>query len=55
MFLLRGRFDFAYYFTRVILPEVIYTIVVTMLMYPMIRKINELLETREKRREQKFV
>jgi rod shape-determining protein MreD len=55
MFLLRGRFDFAYYFTRVILPEVIYTIVVTMLMYPLVLKTNELLEAREKRRAQKFV
>lgn len=55
MFLLRGRFDFAYYFTRVILPEVIYTVVVTMVMYPLIRKLNEALEAREKRRAQKFV
>ena len=29
MFLLRGRFHFPYYFTRVILPEALYTIVVT--------------------------
>lgn len=28
MFLLRGRFHFPYYFTRVILPEALYTIVV---------------------------
>jgi rod shape-determining protein MreD len=55
MFLLRGRFEFTYYFTRVILPEVLYTIIVTMLIYPLIRTINALLESREKRRAQKFV
>lgn len=55
MFLLRGRFHFSYYFTRVILPEALYTIVVTMFLYPVILKVNQKLEAREKRRAQKFV
>lgn len=55
LFLLRGRFDFPYYFTKVILPEALYTIVVTVFVYPLILKINELLETWEKRSAQKFV
>lgn len=55
LFLLRGRFDFPYYFTRVILPEALYTIVVTVFVYPLILKINEMLETWEKRSAQKFV
>lgn len=55
MFLLRGKLDFPFYFTRIILPEAIYTIVVTMLFYPVILKINVKLESREKRRAQKFV
>lgn len=55
LFLLRGRFDFLYYFTRVILPEALYTIVVTVFIYPLILKINEKLEAIEKRSAQKFV
>lgn len=55
LFLLRGRFNFPYYFTKVILPETLYTIVVTMFLYPIILKVNEKLETREKRSAQKFV
>ncbi len=55
MFLLRGKFHFSYYFTSVILPEVLYTIVVTIFLYPVILKINEKLEDRERRSEQKFV
>ena len=54
-FLLRGKFDFPYYFTRVILPEAVYTIMVTIILYPLILKINERLELRERRSEQKFV
>lgn len=55
MFLLRGRFNFPYYFTRVILPEALYTIVVTMFLYPLILKVNQKLEAKEKRSAQKFV
>lgn len=55
LFLLRGRFNFPYYFTRVILPEAVYTIVVTMFLYPLILKVNQMLETKEKRSAQKFV
>ena len=55
MFMLRGKFRFGYYFMHVILPEALYTIVVTMFFYPIILKLNEKLEAREKRRAQKFV
>lgn len=55
LFLLRGRFNFPYYFTRVILPEAVYTIVVTMFLYPLILKVNQMLEAKEKRSAQKFV
>lgn len=55
LFLLRGRFNFPYYFTSVILPEALYTIVVTMFLYPVILKVNEKLEAKEKRSAQKFV
>lgn len=55
LFMLRGRFQFGYYFIHVILPEALYTIVITMFLYPVILKANEKLEAREKRRAQKFV
>ena len=46
-FMLRGRFHFSYYFTHIILPEVLYTILITLLLYPLILKVNEKLEKRE--------
>lgn len=55
MFFLRGKFQFSYYFTGVIFPEALYTIVVTIFLYPLILFINEKLEKRERRSEQKFV
>lgn len=55
LFLLRGKLHFSYYFVRVILPEMLYTVVVTMLLYPLILKCNVWLEAREKRSAQKFV
>ncbi|MCM1100521.1 MAG: rod shape-determining protein MreD [Clostridium sp.] len=55
LFLLRGRFDFPYYFVNVILPEALYTIVITVFLYPVILWINNKLEVREKRSAQKFV
>lgn len=55
MFLLRGRFDFMYYLVHVILPEIVYTIVVTLLLYPLILWINTCLERGEQRSGKKFV
>lgn len=55
MFLLRGRLDFPFYFSKVILPEALYTIVVTIVLYPIILIVHQRLETREKRSAQKFV
>ena len=55
LFLLRGRFDFRYYFMHIILPEIVYTIVVTLFLYPIILWTNRRLEQREKRSERKFV
>lgn len=55
LFLLRGRFDFLFYFRGVILPEALYTIIVTVFLYPVILWINGRLEAVEKRSAQKFV
>ena len=54
MFLLRGRFSFWYYFTSVIIPEFVYTMVITIFLYFLLLKINQSLEEHEKRRAIKF-
>ncbi len=55
LFLLRSRFDFEYYFIHIILPEIVYTIVVTIFLYPLILWINAKLERGELRGGKKFV
>lgn len=55
LFLMRKRFNIRYYFFHIILPEVVYTILVTLLLYPLVLWINKKLEESEKRRARKFV
>lgn len=55
LFMMRGRFHFNFYFMNVILPEIVYTILVTLLLYPIILRINNRLEDKEKRSARKFV
>lgn len=55
LFLMRGRFHISYYFINIILPEMVYTILVTLLLYPLILWINNKLEDSEKRSARKFV
>lgn len=55
LFLMRGRFDLGYYFMHVILPEVVYTILITLLLYPLILWLNKKLEESEQRSARKFV
>jgi len=50
LFLLQGKFHFGYYFLHIILPEIVYTILVTIILYKGILWINEWLVFREKRR-----
>ena len=47
LFLLQGKFNFPFYFTNVILPEAVYTIIVTCILYPIILFINDRLEAYE--------
>ena len=54
-FLVRGKLDFPYYFLHIILPEMICTLVATLIFYPPILKMNEWLRKRERRSEQHFV
>ena len=54
LFLTRSRFDFGYYFTNIILPELVYTMIITLFLYLLLLKINQKLEAYEKRRAIKF-
>ena len=55
LFLLRGRFHIDFYFLNIILPEMVYTIAVTIVLYPIILLINSSFDKPEKRSDQKFV
>ena len=55
LFLLRGRFHLNFYFINIILPEMVYTILVTLLLYPLILWLNKKLEASEQRSARKFV
>ena len=54
MFLFRRRYDFLYYFKSIILPELVYTMVIAIFLYFVLLKINQKLESYEKRRAIKF-
>ena len=53
-FLLRNRLAFSYYLLHIILPEMIYTVVIMLLIYRLMLKINRKLEELEKRSAAKF-
>ena len=55
MFVMRSRFHYFYYLKSVIIPELIYTILVTIILYQAILYINKKLEAEEKRSASKFV
>ena len=48
-FLIQGKLRFGYYFVHVILPEIVYTLFVTIIVYKVILHINEWLEDLERR------
>lgn len=54
-FLIRGKFAFGYYLFHIIFPELVYTALVALVLYPVILKINQRLEAIEKRSAAKFV
>ena len=54
-FFFRTRFQFGYYLLHTILPELVYTMVVAIVLYYILLKINQKLEEIEKRSEAKFV
>lgn len=54
-FFLRGRFRFLYYLLNVIVPEMVYTIIVTCALYPLLLLVESRLERREKEGASKIV
>lgn len=54
-FLFRKRLDFQYYLLNIIIPELVYTMLVTIFLYVIVLKINQRLEVIEKRSASKFV
>lgn len=49
LFLMRGRIHFFYYLGRIILPEVVYTLLLTIVCYRILYRINERLSLTDKR------
>lgn len=54
-FMLRKRFSFGYYLGHLIIPEIIYTMILSLALYPLIRTIVRKLDEYERRRADKFV
>lgn len=50
LYLLRGRANLGYYFVHIILRELVYTVLITIVLYKIIVYINEFIETYEMRR-----
>lgn len=48
LFLLRRRFDFIFYLKNIIIPEIVYTIFVTVFIYPCILLLNRTTEEDER-------
>lgn len=48
LFFLKGRFQFFYYLLNIIVPEIVYTIIVAFIIYPLFLYIECRLELREK-------
>ncbi|MBR5317169.1 MAG: rod shape-determining protein MreD [Lachnospiraceae bacterium] len=55
MFVFRGKFAFDYYLINIIIPELVYTMLVTIVLYMILLKINQSIELIEKRSAKKFV
>lgn len=54
-FLMRGRVDVFYYLGRIIVPEVIFTMIITMVFYRLLYLLNRKLEKAEQRSVDSFV
>lgn len=54
-FFLKGRFRFLYYLLNIIIPEMVYTIIVTCVLYPLLLLVESRLEWKEKEGASKIV
>ena len=54
-FFFRGKFQIGYFMLHIVIPELVYTLLVTIVLYFIILKINQHLEQIEKRSAKKFV
>ncbi len=54
-FFLRGHFSFWTYLTKVMLPEVLYTVIIMLLVYPIMTTLNSRIRDFEQRSSGKFV
>ena len=55
IYMLQGDFSFNLYFFKIIIPELVYTILVTLVLYQIILRINRKLEAKEQRSASRFV
>lgn len=55
MYMMKGDFAFGTYLGRIIIPELVYTILVTLILYQIILHINKKLEAEEQRSASRFV
>jgi len=53
-FLLHNKLDILYYMTRIVIPEVVYTIFVTIILYKPLTYLNSKLESKDRRRVKNF-
>lgn len=53
-FLLRNRLDIGYYFIHIMLPELAYTVIISVLIYRLLLRLNRKLDEIEKRSATKF-
>ncbi len=54
-FFFRGNFQLGYFMIHIIIPELVYTLLITIVLYVIILKINQRLEAIEKKGAKKFV
>ena len=54
-FLIRNRLDFLFYFREIIFPEIIFTVVTTLLIYKLVLAVTKWLEEWEQRRDTTIV
>ncbi len=55
LFMFRNKYDLGYYMINVIVPEVVYTSLVAIFLYPLLVRMNTYLEDIEQRSAKKFV